>query len=400
MKNTLKKITPIYQINAAVKARRTKARYRKVSGAYADRARHADLSYTVSGCAELFGQRLAARNIRFDFAGSDKPAVLWVGSDEDQDTGGFLQSLKAFGNVNCFTGSDGSYGHYFNGRGIYAEKIRTENGRRLLEIVRAIKKEQNLTLVIGQMWGRTMPWRVLKEIQGMGIITVNVAMDDRHSFKGIRYNNDWMGSLGLINGLDLVLTAAPEACLWYAVEGCPALFWPEAGDPAIFHPMDVSKKHNVCFVGACYGIRKQIVQALQKRGISVTCYGSGWPAGKIATQDIPELFAASKIILGVGTIGHCTDFYSLKQRDFEATLSGSMYLTHANADLNELFAMDTDIVCYATAEECADKCEHFLRHDAARESIARSGLQRSLREHTWQKRFELLFSFLGSEEND
>ena len=47
---------------------------------------------------------------------------------------------------------------------------------------------------------------------------------------------------------------------WYLKEGCPALFFPEASDPEIYRPMpELPKIHDGCFVGGCYGIRREIV---------------------------------------------------------------------------------------------------------------------------------------------
>ena len=100
-------------------------------------------------------------------------------------------------------------------------------------------------------------------------------------------------------------------------------------------------------------------------------------------------------MLGIGTIGHCSDFYSLKLRDFDATLSGSMYLTHSNPDLAILFDVGREIVCYHTPEQCAAKCVYYLKHEAERERIAQAGLTRSLRQHTWESRFSQLFRTLG-----
>ncbi|GGI17928.1 hypothetical protein GCM10008066_11440 [Oxalicibacterium faecigallinarum] len=34
--------------------------------------------------------------------------------------------------------------------------------------------------------------------------------------------------------------------------------------------------------------------------------------GEVPTEDVPRLFAQSKIFLGVRAIGHCSDFYALK----------------------------------------------------------------------------------------
>jgi len=183
--------------------------------------------------------------------------------------------------------------------------------------------------------------------------------------------------------------------MWFALEGCPAIFWPEASNPNVFHPMDIPKEHDVIFVGSNYGVRAKLIKAIEKRRIKVECYGNGWSNGRIPTVEVPILFASSKIILGVGAVRLCTDFYALKMRDFDAPLSGSMYITHANPDLERLFHVGKEIVCYRTVDECAEKAVYYLEHTREREAIARAGYQRALKDHTLEKRFQTLFRILG-----
>jgi len=82
-------------------------------------------------------------------------------------------------------------------------------------------------------------------------------------------------------------------------------------------------------------------------------------------------------------------------RDFDAPLSGSMYITHANPDLERLFHVGKEIVCYRTVDECAEKAVYYLEHTREREAIARAGYQRALKDHTLEKRFQTLFRILG-----
>ncbi len=393
----LKSLPVLFQLNARRKSRATIRNYLSVCQYYADRERSLTLGEQDEYTKSLLRNRLSSRPLRTKRVAGQSLRILFVGTDLLQDTSGFVQTLEQFGEVDTFTKSEGEYGHYFYGQGRAAERLREDNGRRLIELITAVEEEGGVDLVLGQMWGRTMPWGILKAVQEMGIVTINVCMDDRHSFRGKNYKGDWMGSLGLVKGLDLVLTTAPEACFWYAVEGCPAVFWPEASDPNVFQPMDVPQKHDVCFVGANYGVRAKVVRAIEKRGVTVACYGNGWPNGRIATEDVPQLFAESKIVLGGGVIGYCEDFYSLKLRDFDGPMSGSLYLTHDNPDLRKLYDVGKEIVTYRTPEECAEKVVYYLEHPDETEAIARAGLDRALKDHTLKTRFEQLFRILGLE---
>ncbi len=133
---------------------------------------------------------------------------------------------------------------------------------------------------------------------------------------------------------------------------------------------------------------------LQKAEIRVTAYGTGWNGGRLDTKDVPQLFAQSKLILGVGTIGHCEDFYALKMRDFDGPMSGSLYLTHDNPDLRLVYKVGEEIVTYRSMDDCISKVRWYLSQEKARERVAQAGRARALADHTWEKRFRDLFAFL------
>lgn len=81
--------------------------------------------------------------------------------------------------------------------------------------------------------------------------------------------------------------------------------------------------------------------------------------------------------------------------DFDGPMSGSLYLTHDNLDLYDLYEVGKEIVSYRTPEECADKVVYYLNHPDKVESIGKAGRKRALREHTWGKRFEKVLFYLG-----
>ncbi|MBI5677196.1 MAG: glycosyltransferase [Planctomycetes bacterium] len=269
------------------------------------------------------------------------------------------------------------------------------NGNRLMELINNILTHNQIHIVIGQMWGWTIDYNILQKIRILGIPVVNISMDDRHAFRLEKNSGKWLGTSGLIGVIDLACTAAKECCLWYQVEGCPAIYLPEASDSELYKPFAVNKEYDVCFVGANYGIRSKIVKAIGKKGIRVTCYGKGWPHGRLDAKELPVVFAKSRIVLGVGTIGHCTDFFSLKMRDFDGPMSGSFYLTHDNPDLYELYDIGREIATYRTPEECANKVSYYLSRHSERESIAMAGRARAMKNHTWEKRFDKLFRTIG-----
>lgn len=394
MKEKLERIPPLFAFNAAVKCRRMWRQYRIQRKKYEYEASQRGLIYDEDFAATLVKQRLESRGIRPEIKPKGQLKLFWVGTSYAQDSAGIIQGMEKFGEVITFEAKPGYYGQLWpstsDGR-----LERDINSKALVNQVNQTLQSGPLDAVIGQMRGRTINPSTLQHLREMGLVVVNISMDDRHTFRGRWDKQSSVGTAALIPSIDLAATTARECCLWYLVEGCPALYLPEASDPNLFRPLSEPKCYDVCFVGANYGIRSKIVKAIEQKGVRVEVYGKGWPNGMIPTEKVPELFARSRIVLGVGTIGYTKDFYALKMRDFDGPMSGSLYLTHHNPDLEELFDIGKEIETYRTPQECVEKVCYFLAHPDQAEAIGRAGRIRAEREHTWEKRFEKLLSTLG-----
>lgn len=385
LKARLRGLAWLYRVNALVKCWQTKRSYRATLKHYAGMISH-------SSEVPLASLRQAEW-----CEGHRRPRVFFMGTDEQQDKSGFVQALERIAEVEAFTREDGAWGQ--NDPTAYDER-RHRNTRRLWALVSGLAAKGWIPdLLITQTWGCLIDPAVLSRIRkAFGTLIINIAMDDRHQYWGRRVKGEWDGTLPLIPHLDLTLTAAPETVDWYRKEGGAALFFPEASDPDIFHPMpELPKIHDVSFVGSRYGIREKVVTALRAAGIQVTAYGGGWDNGRIATEDVPRLFAQSKIVLGVSAIGHCPDFVGLKLRDFDAPMAGSCYLTQYNAVLHGLYDIGREIDTYHSVAECVERARYLLTHDAERDAIAVAGRARAALDHTWDARLRSLWVHLGQE---
>jgi hypothetical protein len=372
----LKRFDVVRSLNRKLKSHQVIANYRRTVAYYAP----------LSEVPISDSWRVRAQALSRSAKGSDL-RIFFVGTDEQQDKSGFLQALERLGEVRCFFREDGSWGQ--NDPLPYWQR-RERNTRRLEQLFADNAREGWVPqLLIAQTWGCLIEPACFSRLRDRyGVFVVNVAMDDRHQYWGSKIASQWDGAYPLIPHIDLTLTAAPEAVGWYRKEGGVAFYFPEASDPEIFHPMpQLPKIHDVAFVGVRYGIREKIVGSLRKAGVRVSAYGNGWEAGRIPTEDVPVLFAQSRIVLGVGTIGHCDDFHALKLRDFDAPMSGSCYLTHDNPDLDDLYDVGREIVTYRHIDDCVGHVHRLLSNEVLRETIARAGRACALRDHTWDRRF-------------
>jgi spore maturation protein CgeB len=400
IKHGLKRAPGLRKLVARAGATRLRRELRSLRRKYEKAAEKLGVVYSESDAIKETRARLLARGIHPETLRRTELGIFWAGTNEEQDRSGFLQSLEDFGRVRCLYDEQGQYGfRSYSTRSpssLLDSDLREANSRVLISRLAEEMTLRPIHLLMGQMWGNFISVEALRLIQSWGVITVNVSMDDRLPDHWKTVNGVELGSVGLRRGLDLVATTTRESCLWYTVRGCPAIFWPLASDPRHFHgDPEQLRDIDVVFVGSRYGIRDQIVAALLKAGVAVEAFGPGWPRGSVSASESAGLFARSKIVLGVGTVGHTSDIYTLKLRDFDAPMSGALYLTQRNPDLLELFREGREIVCYSNADEAAAQAREFLSNPAARLEIARAGSRRARGEHSWASRLNQLFDSLG-----
>jgi spore maturation protein CgeB len=76
-------------------------------------------------------------------------------------------------------------------------------------------------------------------------------------------------------------------------------------------------------------------------------------------------------------------------------MSGGLYLTEAHPELDNVFLQGEEILTYSGIDDLASKIKYYLAHPDQAEAIREKGYQRSLREHTWEMRFEKIFRLIG-----
>jgi len=120
--------------------------------------------------------------------------------------------------------------------------------------------------------------------------------------------------------------------------------------------------------------------------------------GVLSDVEMVKMYSRSKINLGFSSCN--TDdaeerILQIRLRDFEVPMSGGFYLVEYMEELEEFFEIGKEIVCYTGPEDLVEQFKYYLRHDSEREKIRRAGHERCLRDHTWQKRFEMAFKQMG-----
>jgi spore maturation protein CgeB len=162
----------------------------------------------------------------------------------------------------------------------------------------------------------------------------------------------------------------------------------------LYRKMNLPKVYDVCFVGRCYGGRKDFVETLKRKGISIAAFGIGWEnSQRISQSDLVKIFNQSKIILDISFSAKDSTALTVKGRVFEAAGCGSLLLTQHTKGITEFFIPNEEVVTYQDVNDAAEKIKYYLANEDERERIAKRGYERVLKDHTWEKRLLDIFNY-------
>ena len=192
-------------------------------------------------------------------------------------------------------------------------------------------------------------------------------------------------------------------------------------------PLDRGKIYDIVFIGQPHGKRKKMIERIKRAGIDIKCWGYGWPRGRISQKEMIRIYCQSKIGLNspnsstrtvLNSIGGIffqkkdkslkliSPYYwidnikslieknkrtQLKQSNFEIPGCGTLLLAGSSNDFKDYYKDGQEVIIYKNTNELIEKIKYYLKHDGDRETIARAGYELTLKEHTYEKRFQQIF---------
>ncbi len=325
----------------------------------------------------------------------------------------------------------------------HSRKAKASFSRRLLETFQREHRRKPFDLVFAYLMDGMVDPGAIAEIRKTGVPTCNFSCNNIHQF-------DLVDEIS--PHFDVNLHAEKAAGEKFVSIGANPLWWPMASNPKYFRPRDLARTVPVSFVGANYALRGRYISYLLENGVEVHAYGPGWQYGTtsrwrseakhykyllraalallperryrhsanlaehdmcralgsryqqnlhppVSDEELINLYSRSHISLGFLEVydGHDASRATsrhLHLRDFEAPMSGALYLTGFMDELAEMFEPDQEVLVYRNQYDLLDKVNYYLRHPDEAEKIRQAGRTRALRDHTYHLRFEQLFSYL------
>jgi spore maturation protein CgeB len=212
----------------------------------------------------------------------------------------------------------------------------------------------------------------------LGGRTVNWFCDDQWRFDS--YSARWAPRYGW------VATTAAAALPRYrsiGVENVILTQW--ACNHFLYKPIEGETRFDVSFVGQPHGDRADVIGRLRRAGIKVTCFGYGWPAGRISQGEMIRVFSSSLINLNLSNAS-TGKLDQVKGRDFEVPGCRGFLISKRNPELAKCYEEGSEMEMYGDVDELVDKIRYYLEAHGRRKEIAQSGYERTLREHTMERR--------------
>ena len=85
----------------------------------------------------------------------------------------------------------------------------------------------------------------------------------------------------------------------------------------------------------------------------------------------------------------------IKGRNFEIPGCRGFLLTHNADNLKDYYIEGKEIVIFRDTKDLIEKIRYYLKHETEREEIAKAGYERTLSDHTYEKRFNEIFKVIG-----
>jgi len=327
---------------------------------------------------------------------------------------------------------------YFDFMDLMRTRGKEKTNLRLLDTAKAEKPDLMFTVLFTD----ELDPEIVRQISDLpDVTTLNWFCDDHWRFDN--YSRFWAPQF------DWAVTTAKSAVPKYADLQLRNVIKSQWGcNHLLYRKLDLPVRYDVTFVGQPHGNRREMVRSLQENGIDVQCFGFGWEGGRISQDEMIRVFNQSRINLnfsnssvkpmngGTGVVASGLDWVArtldhvpfgatvkrvgreilnageraasppvaasstpyadqIKGRNFEVPGCGGFLLTSSADDLETYYDLDQETVCFDGIADLTEKIKYYLAHEDEREAIARRGYERTLRDHTYERRFADIFGRIG-----
>ncbi|ASA23900.1 CgeB family protein [Paenibacillus donghaensis] len=284
----------------------------------------------------------------------------------------------------------------------------TDVRQNLIELIAA--QRPDLVLVLD---GMDLPLEQINILRGAGIKTAIWLTDDP-------YYTDFTAKV--VNYYDYVFTLERNCVEFYQELGCTDVHYlPFAAHREHYRPTTTRSPitRDVSFIGSAYWNRvnffREVLPELMTynsviNGIwwdrlpEAALYGERIEVGKwMSPQETASAYSGSKIVINLHR-SHIDEVannntlsipaVSPNPRTFEIAASGTLQLCDARDDMGNFYKPGKEIETFDSPREMMDKIHYYLNHEEERRAIALAAYERTLKDHTYNKRIDQLLTVI------
>jgi spore maturation protein CgeB len=274
--------------------------------------------------------------------------------------------------------------------------------QQLLKKVRR-KKPSLLFIIDGKIFSKN----TLQKIRKTGVCAANWFTDDPFDFKT---------SSRICNYYNYFFTHDSYIIPKYTEKGQRNIsFLPFACDPRIHCRQALTKFEqkefscDVSFVGSIGKQRIELIEKLIDLPIKFKMWGEisnidnrllikNHYMGRASGSKMIKIYNSSRIALNVH-VGFGEEIerygYGTNMRLFELAGCGTFQLVDYKKDIEKLFKIGYEIVCYKSIRDLKDKIQYYLNNPKERERIAQRMQKRAYQEHTYMHRMQEVLKVTG-----
>ena len=356
-------------------------------------ARRKGVQYNADQIAECIPKRVRSKGLNPKRKGDLKIYTAYCSRDW---TGDNLSSVfQSFGTVHHFELESEVQNRY--------DWFRTRRGamnRRLLDDLSSQHRKHPIDVFFCYGGGFGFQPTTIETINSLGIATLNMGLDDMSGLSKGRVDDVEVGVALIAPYFDMFYTSTLAACEEYLLMGARPYYLPMGANPLVYRRIPLKRDIPLAFFGRRHGVREALVRELEQKGFEIQTYGPGWESGYVGIEKLVELINRTEIVIGHGNHTRYSESSTvrvtcLKARDLEIPMCGALYATTFDPELQFCFGIGEEIICYRTVDDLYDSIRYLLSNPRKMEAIRNAAWCRAHQEHTWEHRFEELFTVMG-----
>jgi spore maturation protein CgeB len=258
----------------------------------------------------------------------------------------------------------------------------TNLNKELLTTVMTVQPDVVLTVQLHyEIWIETI--EIISSMKN--IATISWTSDDSWKYKEV---SKFIGT-----AYNAMTTTYPHIVPLYHKDGIPNVLltqWAASSETFTF-PINASQRIcDVSFVGRAFGSRSSQVKEIKANGIDIKCFGHGWESGAVSDDEMYKIMRESFISVN---FANCRGGNQIKARTFEIPGAGGFLLTEYTPGLEMFYEIGKEIDVFHNTKELVEKINFYLKNPELRDAIAIKGFERTIRDHSYEKRVEDILNF-------